>query len=149
MVVGKVRTSYFREGCEDYLSRIRKLVPIETREIKPAKDCAPNETRKAEGLKIIEILDGTGWKSAALDDRGKTFDSESFARFIGKLENSGAGGMIFIVGGAYGLSEEVLQRCDYRVSLGPLTMSHELARLVLFEQIYRAQSILRGMPYPK
>ena len=149
LAVGRVRVPYFREGCEDYLRRIRKLTPIEVREIKAVKGADAGSTRKAEGEKIAEALGSIAMKSVALHDRGKALTSEEFAKLVGNVESSGAKGLVFVMGGAYGLSREALEKADYLVSLGPMTMSHELARLALLEQIYRAQTALRGVPYPK
>jgi len=148
--VGKVRKSYLREGCEDYFRRIRKMTPIDVKEVKPAGGNNPSTALKTEGKKIRTLLDGlNGWKIAAATDKGKTLTSNKFAELLGKVENGGATGMVIVVGGAWGLDEEVVARADYKIGFGPMTMSHELARLVLFEQIYRAQTILRGVPYSK
>ncbi len=149
VAVGKVRTPYLREGCNDYLRRIRKLTPIEIRELKAGKGTNPVAAKSAETERIIAAIGETGYKIAALSDGGEVSTSKKFAKLIEKVENSGSSGLAFIIGGAWGLSDEVIDKADFLLSMGPMTMSHELARLVLIEQIYRAEATLRGVPYPK
>lgn len=149
VAVGKLRKPYFRDGCEDYIRRIQRLSPFEVREIKPGKGDDIGSAQKSEDERILAVLDSVAFKTAALHDRGERVSSEKFARLLKEVEMSGATGLAFVVGGANGLGKKVLDQADSSLSLGTMTMSHELARLVLFEQIYRAQTILRGVPYPK
>jgi len=149
LAVDKLRTPYLREGCRDYLRRISKLAPIEVREIKPGKGDNPQKAIEAEEKKLLQAADLPGYKKMALHDGGEPVTSAQFARLLRDTEESGATGAVFMIGGAHGLGENISARADYRIALGPMTLSHELARLVLLEQIYRAQTILRGVPYPK
>jgi len=149
VAVGKVRKPYFREGCEDYIRRIQKLTSFEVREIKPGMGDDIGSAQNMEDERILAVLDSVTFKTAALHDRGERMSSEKFAKFLKEVETSGATGLAFVVGGANGLGKKVLERAEFRLSLGQMTMSHELARLALLEQIYRAQTILRGVPYPR
>ena len=149
VTVGKVRTPYLKEGCDDYARRIRKLAPLEVMEVKPVKGSEPDNAINKEGAGIINALDAAGFKTVVLHDRGKTLTSKEFAKLLGDVESSGAHGVAFVIGGAWGLRGDVVEKAQYGISLGKMTMSHELARLVLLEQIYRAQTTLRGIPYPK
>ena len=149
VAVGKVRTPYFRDGCEDYVRRARKLIPIEVREVKTGKGENIESIKNSEGKHILAALSNIAFKTAVLHDRGESLSSERFARWLKELESSGSKGLAFILGGAWGVGKNVLEKADFRWSLGPMTMSHELTRLVLLEQIYRAETTLRGVPYPK
>jgi len=149
VAVGKVRASYLREGCEDYIRRIRKLTPIEVKEVKVGKGNDGESIKKSEDERIFSVLESVAFKTAVLNGRGETLSSERFARLLKELESSGSNGLSFVIGGAWGLGQKVLEKAAFRWSMGPMTMSHELARLVLFEQIYRAETTLRGIPYPK
>jgi len=149
VAVGKVRTPYLKEGCADYLRRIRKLAPVEVKEVKAAKGTKPDAAKQSEAAAILAALKSTVYKTVALSDRGKNMTSVEFTKMIEDIEKSGRIGMTFVIGGAWGLAEEVIDKADAHLSLGPMTMSHELARLVLVEQIYRAMATLRGVPYAK
>lgn len=92
---------------------------------------------------------GPGRLLVALDEKGKSYDSYAFARFVGGLLESGKSEVVFILGGADGLPSEVKSRADYLLSLSAMTLPHRLARLLLFEQLYRALCILKGVPYQK
>lgn len=149
LAVDKMRTPYLKEGCRDYLRRINKLTPVEVREIKPGKGDNPQKAIEAEQKKLLEAAEAPGYKKVALHPGGKSLTSAQFARLLKGMEDSGATGAAFIIGGAHGLGEKVAAGADYKITLGPMTLSHELARLVLLEQIYRAQTVLRGVPYAK
>ena len=84
---------------------------------------------------------------AALDPRGEQLDSEAFAKMLGRLRDDGKPGLTFVIGGADGLGNDLLDKAQRRLSLGPMTLPHGLARVVLAEQLYRAMTILAGHPY--
>lgn len=104
------------------------------------------DLKKKEGETILKFLE-KGDYLVALDERGRQMSSEGLAEFIGKRSNESVKNLVFLIGGAFGLDEAVLQRADYRWSLSPLVFPHQLVRLILAEQVYRACSILRNEKY--
>jgi 23S rRNA (pseudouridine1915-N3)-methyltransferase len=134
VAVGGLRDSAYRSLVDDYLGRIRRLIPVEEVEAKEGK-LADAIARLPDGARI------------ALESGGTEHTSEAFARALERLGRTGKGNVAFLIGGADGLPAEVVRAADQRWSLGKLTMPHRLARLVLVEQIYRAATILRGHPY--
>jgi 23S rRNA (pseudouridine1915-N3)-methyltransferase len=133
IAVGKLRDAWAAEGCAEFEKRVRGKLPLEIRELKERDDIlAKVPPRHAL------------W---ALDVQGKQLSSEELAAQLGGMMRSGAQGVAFAIGGADGLKPEVLQRADFKLSLGRMTLPHRLARLILLEQLYRALSIVRGEPY--
>lgn len=133
VAVGKVKSSYYREGLADYQARLSRYGGLTTVEI---KDSGPQE----EGRHILSRLRGS--PVVACDLAGRLWDSSRLARFL-----SQHAGPCFVLGGPDGLSAAVRERADHLLKLSGFTLPHELARLVLVEQLYRAQTILRGHPY--
>ena len=122
------------QGCEDYLVRLRRYFPVDVVEV-------------PEGERHLKRL-ATGSHVIALDRaRGKPLSSEELALKLDSLGVSGRSHVAFVLGGPLGLSPEVLERADERLSFGPITLPHALARLVLLEQLYRAVKIVRGEKY--
>jgi 23S rRNA (pseudouridine1915-N3)-methyltransferase len=151
---GSIRKGYVKEGVREYIKRINRYCPAELIEVKEErgtkKGPSPGGLKKEAG-RILSRVDGADYKcvlaSAAAGSR--SFDSAGFARFIERLLQ-GEGGkkrVCFIVGGPFGLHPELLESADTVLSLTPMTMAHELAALVLAEQVYRAFTIIRGEPY--
>ena len=137
------------EGCEDYLSRLRRYFPVEVVEV-PEEDMnrrSADAVLAAEGERLLKRLPA-GAHVIALDrERGKPLSSEELARKLSSLGVSGRSHVAFVLGGPLGLSPEVLGRADERLSFGPITLPHALARIVLLEQLYRAVKIERGEKY--
>jgi 23S rRNA (pseudouridine1915-N3)-methyltransferase len=148
VAVGKLR-GWAAEGCEDYLTRLRRYFPVEIVEV-PEEDMnrrSPQDVLAAEGERLLKRIP-TGAHVVALDRvRGKPLSSEELARKLDSLGVSGRSHVVFVLGGPLGLSAEVLGRADERLSFGPMTLPHALARVVLLEQLYRAGKIGRGEKY--
>ena len=148
VAVGRLR-GWAAEGCEDYLMRLRRYFPVEVVEVseedmnrRPAK-----AVLGVEGERLLKRLPA-GAHVIALDrERGKPLSSEELARKLSSLGVSGRSHVVFVLGGPLGLSPEVLGRADERLSFGPITLPHALARVVLLEQLYRAVKIERGEKY--
>jgi len=136
--IGKPRLAYARLGIDEYLQRSRRFAEIELLTLKGGSQV--EESRS--------LLDRTeGCHRIVLDERGKSLSSSEFARMIDTLEQSGLRRIAVLVGGADGHIPEVREKANLVLALSPLTLQHELALLVLLEQIYRGYSILRGTPY--
>ncbi len=135
-----------RELYEDYCRRLAWPVTLKEVEVRRALPPARLKAREAE-LLLAALPKSAALKAVALDERGKALDSAAFARCLGAWRDQGAGTVAFLIGGAEGIGDEVRQRADLVLSLGPMTWPHLLARALLAEQLYRAQAILSGHPY--
>ena len=146
VAVGRVRDAHYRALCEDYGKRLKRFDPFEVVEVKEAKGLQGARAKKAEAPRILKQLPSGVW-AVSLDERGQTMTSAALARWLEKLRDRGVRDLRFVVGGAWGLDPEILTRCDESLRLSSMTLPHELARVVLLEQYYRAWTILRGLPY--
>ena len=148
VAVGRLR-GWAAEGCEDYLARLRRYFPVEVVEV-PEEDMnrrSSEEALAAEGDRVLKRIPA-GAHTIALDrERGKQLSSEELVRKISSLGVSGRSHVAFVLGGPLGLSPEVLESANERLSFGPVTLPHALARVVLLEQLYRAVKIGRGEKY--
>jgi 23S rRNA (pseudouridine1915-N3)-methyltransferase len=148
--VGKVRALEMTALVHEYERRAGRYWPLKVVEVKEesARSRAEGEVRQREGERLIDAA-GTGTFVVACDEQGTMLRSEEFAEWLREERERATRDVAFIIGGAYGLSGEVLARADMRMALTRWTLPHELARLVLVEQLYRAGTILRGEPYHK
>lgn len=141
VMLGKTRRSELRALLDDYLVRIRRHAEIEALEIRDS----------SAALRKLQLDPGNTRASTVvlLDAAGKQFTSEQFARWLADRRDRGTRELIFLCGDAEGFPEALRRRATAKLSLSTLTLSHELARVLLAEQIYRAFAILSGHPYPK
>ena len=149
VAVGRVRDPALRAACVEYLARIRRYMRLEIGETadRVGRGRAPVEVRRAEGTALLRLVPEDAG-AVALTRCGRPENSEGLARRVGTWQREGRD-VVMVIGGAYGLDPLVLARCETRLSLSTLTLPHELARLVLLEQLYRACTILKGEPYHK
>jgi 23S rRNA (pseudouridine1915-N3)-methyltransferase len=162
ILVGTLKKPYIKDGVGEYLKRIKRYCPVELIEIKEEHGTRKGHGPGTEGLKkearrILSKLDRADYKCVLVEKRekgekgegagSKTFDSKAFARFIEVLLSGGKKRLCFIVGGPFGMHPELIDRADTLLSLSTMTFPHEMAALVLTEQVYRAFTILRGEPY--
>ena len=143
--IGKTKDKNWKALQEDYLKRLSHFVKCEIVEI---KDSARHENSDIEGKRILETLNPKTF-AVLLDVSGKTISSHQLSAEIEKWQNSGFKEISFIIGGFEGVSTEIRERADLLLSLSFLTFTHEMARVVLLEQLYRGYSILKGFPYQK
>jgi 23S rRNA (pseudouridine1915-N3)-methyltransferase len=141
--VGKTRNRNWKALQDEYLERLSRFVSCE---IKEARDGEGRDRIETEGNRIIESLNPKSF-AVLLDVTGTAVSSTDLADRLKKWENSGAKEISFVIGGAEGVSAAVAERANDRLSLSFLTFTHEMARVVLLEQLYRAYTILRGYPY--
>ena len=148
-VVGKPRDAHIGAAIREYEARAGRYWPLEVHEVReePARAGTADLVRMREGERLATRI-GSSADVVACDVQGTAFTSEAFARWLQERREA-ARDLAFVVGGAYGLAREVLDRARVRLSLAPWTLPHELARLVLAEQLYRAGTIVRGEPYHK
>ena len=149
VLVGKTKEVWIREGLRHYQKLLKKYAGIELVEIKEEKITKSKDEKTiidSEGKRILKHLtEGALW--IALDVGGEELASEQFADLLQKSLNRGHDSFTFILGGALGISEKILQACPVKLSLSRMTFTHELSRVIILEQIYRAFSILAGAKY--
>lgn len=147
--VGKSHDTYVKEGIEDFTKRINKYFPASWTIIPVPKNAATlteADLKKKEGEQILAMLQKDDYL-VVLDERGQALDSPGLAQFLQKRGNESIRNLVFFIGGAYGTDTAVLKRANYQWSLSRLVFPHQLVRLILSEQIYRACSILRNEKY--
>jgi 23S rRNA (pseudouridine1915-N3)-methyltransferase len=149
IVVGRLKERFWREAADEYLKRLGPYATVRVAEIDD-RDSGRDEARALaeEGADILRAVP-EGAHVVTLEIGGKQRSSEKFAARLAELALDGRSSVAFVIGGSVGLSASVLARADERMSLGPMTLPHNMARVVLLEQIYRAFRINRGEPYHK
>jgi len=136
--LGKTRRPEIRALLDDYAGRIRRSAELEIRELREDSPAAVRRLDAAAGATVV-----------MLDADGTCFDSAQFAGWLGRCRDGGVRELVFLCGAAEGFPPALARRATKRIALSPMTFSHELARVMLVEQIYRAFALLAGHPYPK
>ena len=147
--VGKSHETYVKEGIELFTKRISHYFPVEWKIFPSAKNSTSlteDETKKNEAVPILNSLQNDD-VLIALDENGKQLNSMELANFIQRKANESSKNIIFLIGGAYGIHESVLKRSNFKWSLSKSVFPHQLVRLILAEQIYRACTIIRNEKY--
>jgi 23S rRNA (pseudouridine1915-N3)-methyltransferase len=147
--VGKTKNSPIRSLLEDYLDRIRHMVSLEVIEVRDqtkARNLKGNQLVAAEEGEILRVLPGHG-RVVILDERGTEFSSAELARWFESEQNRGTKEITFVVGGPDGIGSRISALAKLKLSLGKMTWTHEMCRVLLLEQVYRAFCILRNIPY--
>ena len=147
--IGKTGKDFLVAGEREYLDRLKHYVQVERIEIpdiKNAKKLTFQQVKELEGKEILLKLSSSD-RLFLLDERGKKYSSVAFSQFIQNQFNQGGKSIVFVIGGAYGFSEEVYSRANGKISLSEMTFSHQMIRMIFFEQVYRAMTILNNEPY--
>lgn len=152
--VGKIKEKYLKLGIDEFKKRLSKYCKLEIIELEDEK--APENLsdkemliiKEKEGKKILSKIKDNSYVIALAID-GKNLSSEELAETINKLGVRGISNITFVIGGSLGLLDEVLSRADYKLSFSKMTFPHQLMRLILLEQVYRAYRINNGEPYHK
>ena len=147
LAVGKLRPCY-REACDDYLQRLRHYSPVTEVELREAPRAKTPALRRREETARLLRAAPQGSRLVVLDQNGNAWSSEALAARVGRWRDEGSAPAL-VIGGAFGLEADLLAGTAERWSLGPLTLPHELARVIVLEQWYRAWTILKGEPYHK
>lgn len=143
--IGKTRDKNWMALQEEYLRRLSHFVRSEVVEI---RDVAPHHSKQTEGKRILEKLNPSTFV-CLMDVTGKAVTSHQLAGSIGSWQNRGHKEVTFVIGGADGVSEAVAERANFVLSLSFMTFTHEMARVIMLEQLYRAFTIIKGFPYQK
>ncbi len=149
VVIGKTDLSYLQEGIAIFSKRLKHYVPFEIKiipDLKKAKNLSQTLHKNKEGALILQKTAGIN-DLVLLDEGGKSFSSREFAVFLQKKMVAGTKELVFVIGGAYGFSEEVYKKAEHKVSLSKMTFSHQMIRLFFVEQVYRAFTIINNEPY--
>lgn len=149
LLIGKTKKSFLIEGEKEYEKRLGKYTTFSEdviHELKIKSSLSFEEVKKREGELILKKLDPSDFV-VLLDENGKEFNSVGFSKFVEQKQNMSIRNLIFIVGGAYGFSDEVYQRANQKIALSKMTFSHQMVRMIFKEQLYRAFSILNNEPY--
>jgi 23S rRNA (pseudouridine1915-N3)-methyltransferase len=147
--IGKAHEPYIHEGVTEFSKRIKKYFSLEWNIIPVPKNAgmlSEMDLKKKEGEIVLDWLDKNDYL-IALDEKGKQYSSLQFSAFLDQRANAGIKKLVFLIGGAFGLDEAILKRADLKLSLSTLTFPHQLVRLILAEQVYRACTILRNEKY--
>ena len=149
IVIGKTRNHYLFEGEKDYDKRLKhycKFTELILIDVKNGSKLSKNELKIKEGKLILKKLNPYDF-IALLDKNGESFSSLAFSQFLEEKKMNNIKTLVFIVGGAFGFSNEVYSRCNFKLSLSKMTFSHQMVRLIFKEQLYRAYTIIRGEKY--
>ncbi|UZG51583.1 23S rRNA (pseudouridine(1915)-N(3))-methyltransferase RlmH [Veillonella rogosae] len=150
--IGKLKDAYLRDGVAEFVKRMRPFGGITITELNESKigdkpsDADRKQVVDEEGERLLKVVPKNAY-TVLLDVYGKTMSSEDLAKTVAKLQVDGISDMAFIIGGAFGVSEALRQSVNYKLSFSPMTFTHQMVRLLLVEQIYRASKINRNEPY--
>tara|TARA_Y100001968_G_scaffold333047_1_gene393817 strand:+ start:3661 stop:4134 length:474 start_codon:yes stop_codon:yes gene_type:complete len=149
IVVGKTNVKYLKDGENEYEKRLKHYVKFEelvVGDVKNARNLNHQELKKKEGSLILSKIENIDFV-VLLDDKGKMFSSYEFSNFIDQKILRTTKSLVFVVGGAFGFSDEVVKRANIKLSLSKMTFSHQMVRMIFKEQLYRAFTILKGEKY--
>lgn len=149
IVVGKTDAKYVQEGIAEYVSRLKHYIPFEIKvlpDVKNVKSLSAEQQKLAEGKLILSQVESSDLL-ILLDEGGRMFSSREFAAHFVKIAASGVKRLVFVIGGPYGFSPDVYAKANSKISLSPMTFSHQMVRMIFVEQLYRAQTIIKGEPY--
>lgn len=144
--VGKTQEEWLKRGIDEYASRIRRYIPLELAEARDEKGAAAPTMRSRECERLERCLTKNS-RLILLDERGTELTSPELAAFIGRQRDNAVPELAFAIGGAYGFTDTFRARADTVISLSRMTLTHQMVRVVLLEQLYRAFTILNGEPY--
>ncbi len=149
LTVGKTDKDWVKQGMDIYVSRLKHYIPFSITEIPELKNVSAlskEQIKTKEGELILKNIKSAD-NLVLLDERGKEYSSTEFAKVLQDKINYEGKDIVFVIGGAYGFSEDVYRRANSRMSLSRMTFSHQMVRAIFAEQLYRAFTIIKGEPY--
>lgn len=144
IAVGRLKRGFYASACQHYAERVRHLARLDIVEVREGRARDAATVRQQEGAALLTAAQG---RTILLDEAGRHFDTTGLAEHVARMEVAGIGQISLLIGGAEGHAPATRQRSDERWSLSALTLPHELARLVLLEQLYRIETLRGGHPY--
>ena len=154
LCVGKIREQFYKDAVAEYAKRLSKYCTFEVVEVADEKtpdkasDALNEQIKEKEGKRLLEKIKEDAFV-CTLEIKGKAMESVEFANFIDDLSIHGKSNLVFVIGGSLGLHSSVMKRSDAAISFSKMTFPHQLMRVILSEQIYRAFRIIHGEPYHK
>ncbi len=154
LCVGKIKEKFYRDAIDEYVKRLSKYCSVTVTEVPDEKtsenssDTEIDIVKDKEGERLLKHINERDYV-IALAILGKQMDSVAFSKFIEDLGIQGKSSLVFVIGGSLGLSDNVLKRSDFQISFSKMTFPHQLMRVILSEQIYRAMRIMKNEPYHK
>jgi len=146
LCTGKIQKPYLKSAVNDYVKRLQHYLPLSIIELKESPHRDPLQIQAQESKNILKLIDSQN-SVIVWDEKGVELSSQEFAAFLEKCQLQGKKKIVMVLGGAYGVSEELRQRAHKVLSLSKMTLPHQLARLVVMEQLYRAMTIIEREPY--
>ena len=149
ILIGKTEDDYITKGFAVYEQRLKHYITFETiviPSLKNTKNFSPEQLKIKEGELILKSIAPTD-RIILFDENGKEYDSREFANFLQQQMNTGIKNLVFVIGGAYGFSDDVYLRANGKVALSKMTFSHQMVRLFVAEQFYRAMTIIKNEKY--
>ena len=144
--VGKTQEAWVKAGIEEYAGRVRRYAPLEILEAREEKGAQAAVMRERECERLAKLLP-KGGKLVVLDERGEGMSSTEFAAFLSKSRDQGTSDLAFAIGGAFGFTDGFRGQAFKAISISRMTLTHQMVRVFLLEQIYRGFSIMNGEPY--
>ncbi|MFP4557660.1 MAG: 23S rRNA (pseudouridine(1915)-N(3))-methyltransferase RlmH [Bacteroidales bacterium] len=149
VAIGKTVKGFVYQGVEEYLKRLKRYIKVDfivIPDVKSSKNLTQEQLLRKEELLLLPFIDGCPMVYL-LDENGKQFTSVQLAQFLESKMLTGSKELLLIIGGAYGVSNNIKKSVQGKIALSSLTFSHQMVRVILFEQLYRAMTILKGEPY--
>jgi 23S rRNA (pseudouridine1915-N3)-methyltransferase len=149
VMIGNTSEAFVQSGYDKFLKRLKHYVRVKEviiPDLKDRKHMNADQIKEKESILILEKTSASNF-TVLLDEHGKEFNSVEFAGFLQKMMNAGTRELFFIIGGAYGVADEVKQKVNLTISLSQMTFTHQMIRLLFAEQLYRAMTILKNEPY--
>ncbi|HEY6837500.1 MAG TPA: 23S rRNA (pseudouridine(1915)-N(3))-methyltransferase RlmH [Geobacteraceae bacterium] len=144
--VGKTQEEWVRSGIDEYAGRVKRYAPLEIAEAREEKGASPQLMRERESERLSRLLPRNA-RLVLLDERGDEMSSPEFAAFLGRSRDAGVNELAFVIGGAYGVTEAFRQSAVKTLALSRMTLTHQMVRPFLLEQLYRGFTILNGEGY--
>lgn len=148
LVVGKTNEAYLNVGIDEYTKRLGRYTSFQMEvipDVKVSKKLSAKEVKEKEGKEILKRIQGS--KTVLLDEQGKEYTSIRFSKFLEKEQMIGTKTLCFVIGGAFGFSEEVYKASQGKIALSQMTFTHQMIRLLFIEQLYRGFTIIKGEKY--
>ena len=149
IVVGQLKEKYLRDAESEYLKRLSRFAQVEVKEVNEFLSNSKTNVEQIQEMECLELEKKISGFVVAMDKSGDMVSSEDFAKILSKSFTDGAKALTFVIGGSNGLTDKFLKKADKIVSFGKITYPHQLMRVLLLEQIYRAETILNNITYHK
>jgi 23S rRNA (pseudouridine1915-N3)-methyltransferase len=149
IAIGKTDQEYLKDGISVFEKRLKHYINFEIKvipDIKNAQNLSKDQQKTEEGKLILKDITNTD-VLVVLDEKGKSYTSLGFSKYLEQQMNNSVKNLVFVIGGPYGFSEDVYKRANGKISLSEMTFSHQMVRLFIVEQFYRAFTIMKGEPY--